>query len=122
MFTSGNDEGNLRVGPPGARVVDHDRPRGGRDRSELTRHRSARAEESHLDPSERLRRQLFDHHLAAREGELLPRASRARESDEPLYGEAPLLQDLQHFATDRTGRANHGDDKRHGPHMAYISS
>ena len=106
----GDDQRHGRVHPPGARVVDDHRAGGRRNRSVLARHARPCAEERNLDPRERARLQLLHGDLAPGERELRPRAAPARERDEALHGEPPLLECPQHLATDRSGRTHDGND------------
>ena len=111
-FTSGDDQRDLRVHPPGRGVVDDDRAGGGdpgasSSEAALPQENSAmsRPEKSALDG-------VLDHDLAAAPGQPSARGTRRGEEAHLVEREAPLGEDAPHHGPDLARGAENPDSHR----------
>ena len=104
----GNHQRDGRVLAEVAGVVDHHAAGLDRGRGVVARNRSAGAEESDVDPGERIMGQLFDGDFSAPEGELF--ADRAGRGQQGQFADRKVaaLQGPDHLDANGTGGTDHG--------------
>jgi hypothetical protein len=112
-------QGDLRVHPEGARVVDGHRAVAGRHRRPRRRHLVGHVEHGHVDAVERVRRER--HHLGLAAPDRQPPPGRPRRGDQPDISPdvLPGGQQVEHHRADRAGGTDHG---QRGPEPGSPSS
>ncbi len=105
----GDDEGDVRVHPPGRRVVDHDGARGGDPGGELQRGRGSAREQGDVDAGEVGPDDVFHDDLGAIEAEGAAGRPGACEETHPLEGKSSLHKDGPHHGTDLPGGTENPD-------------
>ncbi len=94
----GDDEGYVGVHPPGARVIDDDGARLGRDRAPLLGDRGRRARKDDVDSLERLRRDGLDGVRRAAEDDRFAGAARRSQEFDRGDRKLTLFQQAEHYA------------------------